>query len=165
MTRMIVIVISNNSAAMAACRSWPYPRDFSTPSHDPPGTAGMGLRILFEITWTSCISSSGRLWPSLNRKILDIALLCLRFCSIGSAKSDLNPSAILSNLFRIASLVDNTVPESAPWREQSLKYSNSSPYKQGVKNAFPVLFQPSPALAGLSAASLTMSFFGGFHHL
>ena len=43
--------------------------------------------------------SSSRLWPILNHKILNIALLCLRFCSIGSAKFNPNPSTILSNLF------------------------------------------------------------------
>jgi hypothetical protein len=37
---------------------------------------------------TSCISDLGHLWPGLNHKILDVALLRLRFCSIGAAKSD-----------------------------------------------------------------------------
>ena len=33
------------------------------------------------------------LWPRLNHKILDVALLCLWFCSIGATKSDPNPGA------------------------------------------------------------------------
>ncbi|MBU0498793.1 MAG: hypothetical protein KJ867_01900 [Gammaproteobacteria bacterium] len=50
------------------------------------------------------MSSSGHIWPNLNRKILDVALLRLRFCSIGSTKSDLNPSAILLKLFLLDAL-------------------------------------------------------------
>ena len=40
-----------------------------------------------------------RLWPILNHKILNITLLCLRFCSIGSTKFNANPNTILPNLF------------------------------------------------------------------
>jgi len=40
-----------------------------------------------------CISSSGHLCHSFNRKILNVALLRLRFCSIRHDKSDLNLSA------------------------------------------------------------------------
>jgi len=43
--------------------------------------------------------SLSRLWPILNHKILNMILLCLRFCSIGSAKFNTNPNTILSNLF------------------------------------------------------------------
>jgi hypothetical protein len=42
----------------------------------------------------SRIPSSGHLWLRLNRKILNVALLRLRFCSIGAAKSNPNPGAI-----------------------------------------------------------------------
>jgi hypothetical protein len=38
------------------------------------------------------ITPSGRLCRSFNRKILNVALLRLRFCSIRNDKSDLNPS-------------------------------------------------------------------------
>ncbi|MCA1765108.1 MAG: hypothetical protein LC633_02485 [Desulfobulbaceae bacterium] len=38
--------------------------------------------------------ASGHLWSRLNRKILDVALLRLRFCSIVATKSDPNPGAI-----------------------------------------------------------------------
>ena len=44
------------------------------------------------------IPYSRRLCPVLNRKILDIALLRLRFCSIVPAKSDINPGAITRNV-------------------------------------------------------------------
>jgi hypothetical protein len=53
------------------------------------------LRAWNEITVTLCISSFGHLRPGLNHKILDVALLRLRFCSIGPAKSDPNLSAFL----------------------------------------------------------------------
>ncbi len=39
------------------------------------------------------LSFTVHLCPILNRKILDVAVLRLRFCSIGSAKSDPNLSA------------------------------------------------------------------------
>jgi hypothetical protein len=42
----------------------------------------------------SRIPSSGHLWLRLNRKILNVALLRLRFCSIVAAKSNPNPGAI-----------------------------------------------------------------------
>ena len=58
-----------------------------------------GLRDCQKITWPSCISSSGRLWLQLNHKILDVALLRLRFCSIAAIKSDLKLSAILTLLY------------------------------------------------------------------
>ncbi|MBU1960626.1 MAG: hypothetical protein KJ675_05305, partial [Gammaproteobacteria bacterium] len=45
----------------------------------------------------------------LNRKFLDVALLRLRFCSIGSTKSDLNPSAILLKLFLLDALPDDSI--------------------------------------------------------
>jgi hypothetical protein len=51
------------------------------------------------MTWISCISSSGHLWLALNREILDVAGLRLRFRSIDSAKPSLNLSAIFSSLF------------------------------------------------------------------
>jgi hypothetical protein len=44
------------------------------------------------------------LWPQLNHKILDVALLRLRFCSIAASKSDSILSAILPNLFLLDSL-------------------------------------------------------------
>ncbi len=53
------------------------------------------LRAWNEITVTLCISASGHLWLGLNHKILDVALLRLRFCSIGPAKSVQNLSAFL----------------------------------------------------------------------
>ena len=41
------------------------------------------------------ISSSGRLYHPFNHKILNVALLRLRFCSIRGGKSDLNLSVKL----------------------------------------------------------------------
>ena len=41
----------------------------------------------------------GHLWPCLNHKILDVALLRLRFCLIGATKSDPNPGAIQVYLY------------------------------------------------------------------
>jgi len=57
------------------------------------------LRDRAKITSHFRISSSGHLRPCLNRKILEIVRLFLWFCSIGAAKSDLNPGANSANLF------------------------------------------------------------------
>ncbi len=57
------------------------------------------LRACKKIARTSCISSSGHIWLRCNRKILDVALLSLRFYSITVTKSDPNMSAILPMLF------------------------------------------------------------------
>jgi hypothetical protein len=45
------------------------------------------LRDRARITWHFRIPASGHLRPILNRKILEIVQLLLRFCSIGSTKS------------------------------------------------------------------------------
>src|SRR6185369_433501 len=57
------------------------------------------LRACPEITVHPCISSLGHLWPALNRQILTVALLRLRFDSISPTESDPNLSAILLHLF------------------------------------------------------------------
>ncbi len=57
------------------------------------------VRARAKITSHFRISSSGHLWPRLNRKILEIVLLFLWFCSIGATKSDPNPGANSVNLF------------------------------------------------------------------
>jgi hypothetical protein len=77
-----------------------------------PWPAAIGYRRLYQgvlirskrrgrarITWHFGIPSSGHLRPILNRKILEIVLLLLRFCSIGSTKSDPNLGANSANLF------------------------------------------------------------------
>ena len=51
------------------------------------------LRVRAEITSHFRIPSSGHLQPLLIRKILDIAVLCLRSCSIVAAESDPNLGA------------------------------------------------------------------------
>ena len=53
----------------------------------------MKLRDCQRITITLCIPFSGCLWPNFNRKILNVALLRLWFCSISSTKSNLNPGS------------------------------------------------------------------------
>ena len=60
---------------------------------------GAALRARAKITSHFRIPSSGHLWPRLNHKILEIALLFLWFCSIGATKSNQNLSANSVNLF------------------------------------------------------------------
>jgi hypothetical protein len=48
---------------------------------------------------TFLLSFSGHLWPQLNRKILAVALLRLRFRSIVATKPDPNLSASMQHLF------------------------------------------------------------------
>ena len=57
------------------------------------------FRARAKITSHFRIPSSGHLWPRLNRKILEIVLLFLWFCSIGATKSGPNPDANSVNLF------------------------------------------------------------------
>ena len=57
------------------------------------GDARCTLRARARITSHFRIPSSGHLQPLLNRKILDIAVLCLRSCSIVAAESDPNLGA------------------------------------------------------------------------
>ncbi len=57
------------------------------------------LRGCPKITWRFRISSPGRPDPNFNHKILNVARLRLRFCSISSTQADLNMSAPSSNLF------------------------------------------------------------------
>ncbi|GAH13353.1 unnamed protein product, partial [marine sediment metagenome] len=57
------------------------------------------LRARAKITSHSGITSSHHLWPLLNREILDVALLRLRFHSIVAAKSGANLRANSVNLF------------------------------------------------------------------
>jgi hypothetical protein len=57
------------------------------------------LRARARITSHFRIPSLDHLWPRLNRKILEIVLLFLRFCSIGATKYDPNPGANSVNLF------------------------------------------------------------------
>jgi hypothetical protein len=65
------------------------------------GTAihGRVLRARAKITSHFRIPSSGHLWPRLNRKIFEIVLLFLWFCSIGATKSNPNSGANSVNLF------------------------------------------------------------------
>ena len=57
------------------------------------------LRACAKITWHFRIPSLAHLRPILNRKILEIVGLLLRFCSIGSTKSGPNLGANSVNLF------------------------------------------------------------------
>jgi hypothetical protein len=57
------------------------------------------LRDRARITSHFGIPSPGHLWPILNRKILEIVLLLLRVCSIGSTKFDPDLGANSANLF------------------------------------------------------------------
>jgi hypothetical protein len=57
------------------------------------------LRARAEITSHFGIPSPGHLWPILNRKILEIVLLLLRFRSIGSTKPHPDLGANSANLF------------------------------------------------------------------
>ena len=59
----------------------------------------MSLRVRAKINSHSGITSSHHLWPLLNREILDVALLRLRFHSIVVAKSGANLRANSVNLF------------------------------------------------------------------
>jgi hypothetical protein len=64
--------------------------------------------------WTEIaarILSSRHLWTVLNRKILDVALLRLRFCSISPAKSGINPGAITWNVIYEQALNFDRKPE------------------------------------------------------
>ena len=61
-----------------------------------------GLRAYAKITLHFCIPSSGHLWQLLNRKILAIVVLSLRFCSIGAAKYDPNLGANSAKLFFVS---------------------------------------------------------------
>src|ERR1039457_7261936 len=63
---------------------------------DSAGTSFPGKRGVRDSEQTNIpfyISSSGHLCRPFNHKILDVALLCLRFCSIRNDISDPNPSA------------------------------------------------------------------------
>jgi len=50
------------------------------------------------ITHRFCIPASDHLYPLLIHKILKLALIALRFCSIGLTKSDLNQGANSNDL-------------------------------------------------------------------
>jgi hypothetical protein len=56
-----------------------------------------------ETKGAACLSFSDHIGERLNLKILEAALPHLRFFSITAAKSDPNPSAILSTLFLLVS--------------------------------------------------------------
>ncbi len=68
------------------------------------------------------IPSSGHLRPRLNRKILEIVRLFLWFCSIGSAKFNLNLGAISENLF----LREPLLPLSYPFSHRIMKSITAS---------------------------------------
>jgi agmatinase len=81
----------------------------------------------------------GHLWPQLNRKILNLALLRLRFCSIAATKLDPNLSAILTMLFLnrpypafLASELKPQQPEQALFHVVPVPFEKSVSYGRGT---------------------------------
>ena len=86
------------------------------------------LRTRAKITFHFGITSSHHLWPRLNRKILDVALLRLRFRSIASAKSGANLRAKPANLFLRGPLLPKGLLPASPYRlERCLPFGGSGP--------------------------------------